>query len=97
MKRPAGLPPEPVQFYSVASSGIPACSSLTVDSASGKVCPAGTSAGDGKIALLSAHPGHNGQSPVFLHGVITLDGGHVGIMHSDLLARNLVHWLQCTD
>lgn len=97
MNRPAGLPPEPVQFYSVASSGIPACSNLTVDPESGKVCPAGTSAGDGKIALLSAHPGHNGQSPVFLHGVITLDGGHMGVMRSDLFARNLVHLLQCAD
>jgi hypothetical protein len=26
---------------------------------------------------------------------MTLEGGHMGVMRSDLFARNLVHWLQC--
>lgn len=95
MKRPVGLPPEPVHFYSVASAAIPACANAEVDPESGKVKASGFSAGDGKVALQSAHPGHHGHSPVFLHGAITLEGGHMGVMRSDLFARNLVHWLQC--
>lgn len=96
MSRSAGLPPEPVRFYSLASSGMLTNSQLSVDSENGSISVTAQDIGDGKVALQSAHPEHiAGASPVFLHGTITLDGGHVGLMRGKFFARNLVHLLQC--
>lgn len=96
MSRTAGLPPEPVRFYSLASSGMPTNSQLGVDADNGRISVTAQAAGDGKVALQSAHLEHiAGETPVFLNGSITLDGGHVGLMRGKFFARNLVHLLQC--
>lgn len=96
MSRPSGLPPEPVHFYSLASAGNPTNTLLSINPENGRIAVAGQAAGDGKVALQSAHPGHiAGESPVFLHGSITLDGGHIGLMRGKFFVRNLVHLLQC--
>ena len=96
MSRSAGLPPEPVRFYSLASGGMMTNSQLSVDSDDGSVTVTAQAVGDGKVALQSAHPDHiAGESPVFLHGSITLDGGHMGLMRGKFFVRNLIHLLQC--
>ena len=96
MAKPMGLPPEPVRFYCFAAAGIPTTEYLTVDEENGEIAVAGTAAGDGKVSLRSAHFDYPQTStPLVWQSVITLDGGHMGIMRSALFARNLAHVLIC--
>lgn len=96
MAKPMGLPPEPVRFYCFASAGKPTAARLSVDEKSGAVKTALLHCGDGKVTLDSAHWDYrNTASPMVWQSVITLDGGHMGIMRSAIFARNLAHVLIC--
>lgn len=94
-------PPDDVMLFLFAGDAVETAYRVEVDPRSGKLTPAGFSAGDGKVLATSARFDRTrrgaglpfSQSPIYWQGVDHVAAAHMGLFSSNDFWRNVRYYL----